>query len=212
MGPRGLPAVEAAIGVEPMNGGFAVLCLTTWLRRHGAQFTSADSICAADCCQGAPARRGRRWRWSGRRDLNPRLQPWQGCTLPLSYSRDGCGNSRDFMPFQQTYVNTRAPVRMLSIARGGWQARERRTSPSVDSRFANSGRSIFVDSALTGGGSGIRRFGALQPGRAAGRRSLADSGNGLVLRGLGLGLGFVDSAGGVVRGRVDRVELQRLGF
>ena len=26
-------------------------------------------------------------RWSGRRELNPRLQPWQGCTLPLSYSR-----------------------------------------------------------------------------------------------------------------------------
>ena len=25
--------------------------------------------------------------WRGRRDLNPRLQPWQGCTLPLSYSR-----------------------------------------------------------------------------------------------------------------------------
>ena len=24
---------------------------------------------------------------SGRRDLNPRRQPWQGCTLPLSYSR-----------------------------------------------------------------------------------------------------------------------------
>ena len=27
--------------------------------------------------------------WSGRRDLNPRLQPWQGCTLPLSYARVG---------------------------------------------------------------------------------------------------------------------------
>ena len=26
--------------------------------------------------------------WSGRRDLNPRRQPWQGCTLPLSYSRN----------------------------------------------------------------------------------------------------------------------------
>ena len=26
-------------------------------------------------------------RWSGRRDLNPRLRPWQGRTLPLSYSR-----------------------------------------------------------------------------------------------------------------------------
>ncbi len=25
--------------------------------------------------------------WSGKRDLNPRLQPWQGCILPLSYSR-----------------------------------------------------------------------------------------------------------------------------
>ncbi len=25
--------------------------------------------------------------WSGRRDLNSRLRPWQGRTLPLSYSR-----------------------------------------------------------------------------------------------------------------------------
>src|SRR2546423_7079536 len=28
------------------------------------------------------------WRsWSGRRDSNPRPQPWQGCALPLSYTR-----------------------------------------------------------------------------------------------------------------------------
>ncbi len=27
--------------------------------------------------------------WSGRRDLNPRHQPWQGCALPLSYARMG---------------------------------------------------------------------------------------------------------------------------
>ena|SRR5215469_4176659 len=32
-------------------------------------------------------RRARKARWSGRRDLNPRLRPWQGRTLPLSYSR-----------------------------------------------------------------------------------------------------------------------------
>jgi hypothetical protein len=35
----------------------------------------------------------RRWRckWSGKRDLNPRPQPWQGCALPLSYSRSTPG-------------------------------------------------------------------------------------------------------------------------
>ena len=27
------------------------------------------------------------WKWSGKRDLNPRPSPWQGDALPLSYSR-----------------------------------------------------------------------------------------------------------------------------
>ena len=53
--------LEATSRFELENGGFADLCLTTWLCRLML--------------------------WSGRRDLNPRLQPWQGCTLPLSYSR-----------------------------------------------------------------------------------------------------------------------------
>ena len=51
--------LEAATGFEPVSNGFADRRLTTWLCRL----------------------------WSGKRDLNPRLQPWQGCTLPLSYSR-----------------------------------------------------------------------------------------------------------------------------
>ena len=37
--------------------------------------------------QAPAAGEGRKKIWSGRRDLNPRLRPWQGRTLPLSYSR-----------------------------------------------------------------------------------------------------------------------------
>ena len=51
--------MEAAPGFEPGYKGFADLCLG-----HLAM----------------PPK-------SGKRDLNPRLQPWQGYTLPLSYSR-----------------------------------------------------------------------------------------------------------------------------
>src|SRR5690348_4999959 len=36
---------------------------------------------------------GEGWQlWSGRRDLNPRLRPWQGRTLPLSYSRSAASS------------------------------------------------------------------------------------------------------------------------
>jgi hypothetical protein len=40
--------------------------------------------------------RGDRADWSGRRDSNPRPQPWQGCALPLSYTRilTGSGSCR----------------------------------------------------------------------------------------------------------------------
>jgi hypothetical protein len=34
-GPRVLWLTEAPVGIEPTNGGFADLCLTTWLRRRG---------------------------------------------------------------------------------------------------------------------------------------------------------------------------------
>src|SRR3989441_11186275 len=74
--------MEAAIGIEPMDKGFADLCLTTWLRRLNLEKKGEGKS---------------RWfreplafalkPWSGRRDLNPRLRPWQGRTLPLSYSR-----------------------------------------------------------------------------------------------------------------------------
>src|SRR5581483_5270647 len=36
--------------------------------------------------------------WSGKRDLNPRPQPWQGCALPLSYSRSAKLDSSKGLP------------------------------------------------------------------------------------------------------------------
>ena len=38
-----------------------------------------------------PFRHSGKFIWSGKRDSNSRPQPWQGCALPLSYSRiKGC--------------------------------------------------------------------------------------------------------------------------
>ena len=41
-------------------------------------------------------------RWSGKRDSNPRLRPWQGRTLPLSYSRPVSNDSRYHSPKDQS--------------------------------------------------------------------------------------------------------------
>ncbi len=44
-------------------------------------------------------------KWSGKRDLNPRLRPWQGRTLPLSYSRS---YKPYFLASSQFFVNKKA--------------------------------------------------------------------------------------------------------
>ncbi len=80
--------LEAAIGIEPMNKGFADLCLTTWLRRPRQEGKSKK-------VKGKNRFFGFSFYllpfvlryWSGRRDLNSRPSPWQGDALPLSYSR-----------------------------------------------------------------------------------------------------------------------------
>ena len=40
--------------------------------------------------------------WSGKRDSNPRLRPWQGRTLPLSYSRSSAKSQRTTAIFAQS--------------------------------------------------------------------------------------------------------------
>src|SRR5437868_8923355 len=102
--------LEAAIGIEPMNKGFADLCLTTWLRRRKRrkkrrkdEENSFSFQCSVYSSTEPPfsgntenqklkiyssSFRLRISRiWSGRRDLNSRPSPWQGDALPLSYSR-----------------------------------------------------------------------------------------------------------------------------
>jgi hypothetical protein len=91
--------LEAAIGIEPMNKGFADLCLTTWLRRPNHSSASiirqnkaalpnqSSSAPLKPFALSAPVLAPDSKLWSGRRDLNSRLSPWQGDTLPLSYSR-----------------------------------------------------------------------------------------------------------------------------
>ena len=53
-------------------------------RARGAEWVSGPHVAERAC----PGGRGPRSKqWSGKRDSNPRLRPWQGRTLPLSYSR-----------------------------------------------------------------------------------------------------------------------------
>jgi hypothetical protein len=59
-------------------------------RIHPDRWASLRSVGDAACS--SPTRREfvharERTNWSGRRDSNPRPQPWQGCALPLSYTR-----------------------------------------------------------------------------------------------------------------------------
>ncbi len=80
-----LQRLEARVGIEPTHKGFADLSLTTWVPRHGARTNdirrwrnqALHKECSAD---------GRK-DWSGRPGSNRRHLPWQGSTLPLSYSR-----------------------------------------------------------------------------------------------------------------------------
>src|SRR5262245_38313782 len=67
--------MEAASGFEPLNRGFADLRLSHLATPPSVRERPTFGPCSSK-------------QWSGKRDSNPRPQPWQGCALPLSYSRN----------------------------------------------------------------------------------------------------------------------------
>src|ERR1043166_3814911 len=79
-------SLEARVGIEPTHKGFADLSLTTWVPRP---ILTLPFPLIHENTNLRFARAAKTAKWSGRRDLNPRLRPWQGRTLPLSYSRSG---------------------------------------------------------------------------------------------------------------------------
>ena len=78
--------LEARVGIEPTHKGFADLSLTAWVPRLGQMILLQQAVMMPVCVGGLKCAETAA-DWSGRRDLNPRLRPWQGRTLPLSYSR-----------------------------------------------------------------------------------------------------------------------------
>ncbi len=67
--------------------------------------------------------------WSGRRDSNPRPQPWQGCALPLSYARF----ARAFLAAPLAQRKTHTVDRLLRQgAQAKGSAAARRPEPRTD--------------------------------------------------------------------------------
>ena len=75
--------MEARVGIEPTHKGFADLSLTTWVPR--LTYTIHSRAQDTNCLVGVY--RKSEGVWSGRPGSNRRHLPWQGSTLPLSYSR-----------------------------------------------------------------------------------------------------------------------------
>ncbi len=66
-----------------------VTCTVTWSRWFSERFAQPTNPNTRHANPHNQTRRtpgGDRAHWSGRRDSNPRPQPWQGCALPLSYT------------------------------------------------------------------------------------------------------------------------------
>ena len=61
--------------------------------RRSREKVVSKSVSANVCCANAEPSSSR-FKWSGKRDSDPRPLPWQGSALPLSYSRSYGGSYR----------------------------------------------------------------------------------------------------------------------
>ena len=106
--------LEAPPRFELGRIGFADLCLTTWPWCQYFVFedsTFEDGLSRPQTST-PPLERvlvdslhnPRMLRWSGRRDSDPRLPPWQGGILPLNHSRVPKYNSKHISKMQQLFL------------------------------------------------------------------------------------------------------------
>ena len=116
--------MEARVGIEPTHKGFADLSLTTWVPRL-LHHTRSASRCRTHKLTCGVYRRGGCF-WSGRPGSNRRHLPWQGSTLPLSYSRPASTKySQNMNRLQRTchycgggVVGAAGPSLQAAVARG----------------------------------------------------------------------------------------------
>ena len=81
------------------DGDFADLCLTSWLRCRPKEFRLKKDI----------------KKWSGKRDSDPRRLPWQGSTLPLSYSRSGTRHFSQKLLNVKFFLHSRGDFEKISV-------------------------------------------------------------------------------------------------
>ena len=75
-------------GLEPWTHWLRVSCSTNWAKdAYPRDNYASRSLSLPKICRTCLATRSFAYAWSGRRDSDPRLSPWQGDTLPLSHSR-----------------------------------------------------------------------------------------------------------------------------
>ncbi len=139
------------------DGGFADLCLTAWRRRRSG---------SGEWCGLPPPHLPAGGGWSGKRDSNPRLRPWQGRTLPLSYSRSRASAEPPI------YYRPPSPCKKARASRT--RAVAKPASRLQDPLFAHGRRgraSIVVNLASGGNAAAIRdQLPRLPPNRHLARR------------------------------------------